>query len=173
MDFLKIVAEYQKGETEVLLKIISKFNPIINKYNRLFLYDDISSELIIAIIEALKKLKLEKIKSSGQLVVYISTVIKNKYIDLVHANQTPDFEVLTNNIIASMSLTCEIKNLDSKLNVNDLIKSLTKEQKWVIEEMFLFEKTESKLAKNKNVTKQAINNMKKRAFKKLKQGIEQ
>lgn len=60
-----------------------------------------------------------------------------------------------------MSLTCEIKNLDSKLNVNDLIKSLTKEQKWVIEEMFLFEKTESELAKNKNVTKQAINNMKK------------
>jgi len=171
MNLRENIFNYQKGDEDCLEEIILKFNPLIEKYNRLFLYEDIRSELIIAIIESLKKHKLRELTSEGQLVKYVSIVLKNKYIDLVRKNKHPNFEITTENISNYETLIYDIENVESQLYFNDLIKSLTENQKWILIQIFVYQKTESEIAKSKGVTKQSIHNIKKQAFKKIKKKL--
>ncbi|PHS28565.1 MAG: hypothetical protein COA82_13435 [Alkaliphilus sp.] len=157
---------------------------------------------------------MKNIETIGQLVNFITVVVQNKFVDLIRKNKHSNVEIITENFIDSISTACEIKNLESELTIKDLLKSLTKNQKWVIEQIFIttwalilhpcgaglmpdkvsressfkiprdlslisrirdsfiFQKTEIELAKEKGVTKQAINNTKKQAFKRMKYQLE-
>ncbi len=78
-----------------LLEIINKFKPLVKKYAKKFPnyeFEDISQELVIAIIEAVHK--IETYEKEGQCIKYISTSIKRKFVELyrkrkqVENNQT-------------------------------------------------------------------------------------
>ena len=172
MKLTNLLIEWKQGDKNALLDIILEFMPLINKYNRKYFKEDISSELIISMIEGLEKMDIANNISDGQFVNYISTVIRNKYIDIVRKNIRFNTEMLTDNITRYQTLTTNIESIESKLNFYYLIKPLTKNQKWVLEQIFIHQKTEVEVAKDKGVTKQAIHNTKKQAFKRIKENLE-
>ncbi len=172
MKLTNLLIECKQGDKNALLDIILEFMPLINKYNRKYFKEDISSELIISMIEGLEKMDIANNISDGQFANYISTVIRNKYIDIVRKNIRFNTEMLTDNITRYQTLTTNIESIESKLNFYYLIKPLTKNQKWVLEQIFIHQKTEVEVAKDKGVTKQAIHNTKKQAFKRIKENLE-
>ena len=64
-------------------KLINMMTPLINKYTRLLYKDekeDINSELILALWEAV--LKMKYYEDDGKCLVYLSNAIKNKFFEL-------------------------------------------------------------------------------------------
>lgn len=76
------IKESQLGNDESLLWLISKFNPIINKYSKKLNYEDSYEEMQFLFIKAIKNIKINKIRneSDGALVKYLERIIYNNFI---------------------------------------------------------------------------------------------
>lgn len=172
MDIFECVLECKSGDEASKLQLIEKFRPLIDSYNRKFIGEDIESILIISILNTTQKIDLSKFNRSNQgaLFNYYAFTIKNTYIDYVRKESTKQKNVkivydeeLVN--FASEDMHIEI---DSFLSFESLIKNLTDIQKYVIREIFLNGKSEVEIAKEENITKQAVSGIKRRAFDKLR-----
>ena len=157
----------KEGDRESVLKIIEKFNPIINKYTRILNYDeDCKEELIVELIEIINKIPTEKLKSDRYIVSYISTSLKNKYIHISQKrNKISAKEV---GEIEFNLLTDEVFSIDDKLILNNMLKDLTPIERQVIKHKYINGLRDVEIANLSHISRQAVNQSKKRALNKLK-----
>jgi len=66
-----LIENYKNGDKESMLDIINQFTPLIEKYNRKYENEDISSELIITLIKLINSLDIKKFKFDGEIINYI------------------------------------------------------------------------------------------------------
>lgn len=172
MDIFDCVLKCKNGDESSKVELIEKFRPLIDSYNRKFLGEDIESVLVISILNTTNKIDLEKFDraNQGALFNYYAFTIKNAYIDYVRRESLKQKNVkivydedLVNFVSEDMHV--EIENF---LSFESLIKNLTDIQKYVIREIFVNGKSEVEIAKEENITKQAVSGIKKRAFDKIK-----
>jgi RNA polymerase sigma factor (sigma-70 family) len=162
----ELTKKSQTGCQESMLAIIVKFTPLINKYCRKLNYDGAETDLIITLIETIKYIqKNDIISSEKQIVGYIATSIKNKYIQLSkkHGNiiktELPlDFD---------KNHTLHVDIYDNIL-IYELLDNLTVLQREVITKKFIKDMSDVEIAKSLNISRQAVNKIKCRALKKLK-----
>lgn len=166
----------QNDETATLL-LIEQFKPLIKKYSKKFFFDDYESFFIIVLLSAIEKINIEDIDiNDAKIVSYFSKVIRNAYIDEVK-NKINDnlFELteLTYEINEAINKNNEFENVDFKIYLDQITESFSKSEKRVIVELFVNNKCESDLAAELSISKQAISNAKRKAFKKMKIIIEE
>lgn len=172
MSIYECFRKAKEGDQSAKLDLITKFTPLISKYNRRYFNDDIKTDLIIGILESIEKIDLSKFEenSEGALVNYISLVIRNKYIDLIKKSsqksnmQTPFNELL----IAELPMEDSANNSISKLYIKWLLEQLPYFQKEIMSAIYIDGKKESDIAKEKNLSKQSVSNAKRRSIQKLK-----
>ena len=168
------VYKIQSGDNTATLKLIEKFKPILKKYAHSLSYEDAYDDLLVDFIELLNTLKVDKIqnKNDGCMVAYLTTSIHNSYIKkLIKVKQLRNFttysELSENELHFIDSLTA---TKDTYVNTDyDLLRKLLTNQEFNIIKMLYYDGyTVTETAIAIGITRQAVNQMKNRALKKLK-----
>jgi len=155
---------------ECILEIINKFNPLIKKYSYLLNYDDAEQDLIVALIEIVYKLPLNKIPTKcpdKYIVSYIHYALKNKYIYLskkqsILLKQSDELDL---NICES-SITSQ--DLYNYVFVKDLLNQVTELQRTILILKFIKNYSETEISNILDISRQSVNKAKNRALVTLK-----
>lgn len=168
IELIKLSKENDENST---LELINKFYPLVKKYANKLYYDNYESYFYIQILIAIKKFNTVRHYSDAEIVCYFSKVIRNAYIDEIKRKKT-------NIPVQSYENIREIEKIESKNNdilnmehiiyINQITTRLTDNEKRVIIELFVNNKSENELAKELSISKQAISNTKRKALKKIK-----
>lgn len=168
----KLIMEYKNGNKNSLERIINKMYPLINKYARKLFnleYEDMQQEMIIAVIEAVVKIK--SIHSEYECLAYIVTSVKNKYLEMTRISLELKNIDLNNNYDFILKLE---NNNDLFLDIEfeyDLKKSckINSSMKKKIVEYILFQGlNDTEIAKELHISRQYVNRCKKEIFSSIK-----
>lgn len=169
-DIIKI----QNGDSDLTLKLIEKFNPMLKKYAHNLYYEDAYHDLLADFIELLSNIKVERMqnKDEGCMISYVITSIHSSYIKkLIKIKQMKNF------IIYSDLTEKELHYIDGLTATNDtyistdfdLLKKILTNPEFIIIKMIFYEGySVTETANINGITRQAVNQMKNRALKKLK-----
>lgn len=171
-EIYSLVSDLRKGNKDSSLTLIRKFNPLIIKYSRKLNYDGAETDLVISLLEILNKISIDKnpnLQSDECIVGYINTSIKHKYINLSKKNCVivQKETELNNDFLGEESLN----NIDDSLFVNELLSKLPNFQKEIITQIYINNVSESSLAKQLQISRQAINKTKNRALNNLRKHL--
>lgn len=146
-----------------VVEIINRFLPLIKKNAKMLGYDGAESDLIIHLIEVLYSLKVEKVEkfSEGQAVNYITSVIRNKSID-INRKQTKSFLELE--LFESVDTTREYDQQE----INELLALLSERQKNVIILKYYYGYSDIEIAKYFGISRQAVNKIHRVSINKMR-----
>lgn len=164
----------QSGNEEAMLNLITKFMPLFKKYERKLGYEDAINDLIVDFIEFVTKWNLNNLRQSsdGAIVNYIAQSIYHSFIQqlkyqLVLRQKCTSFEDLTPtqlNMIEKKIATSDEYRLSNVIS-NGL---LTPREKYILSAIYERGMTVASLANALGVSRQNINQIKKKALAKLK-----
>lgn len=162
-----LIKLYKKGEKELIMDIIAIFNPLLNKFKRDSYYEDIENELILFLITLLDKIPSDKdfFTEDKYAFSYICKSLKNKYIHL-NTNEYLLYNKETNN-----DLILNYKGYEDTFNniiFHDMIKDLSISEKNIINKKYVYNLSEADIARELNISRQAVHKTHKRALSKLK-----
>lgn len=174
------ICKAQKGDEKSTLELITLFNRLMTRYAYLLEYEDAINDLTLDFIALLKQINttIFEGKSDGVVVNYIAQSIRHSYIRLskqqakVNSNETL-FENLSEGqrYYVENANTCTNNEL---LGITELLsgKNLTDSERNVLIWEFCFGMTSAEIARAKSVSRQSINQIKKRAIQKLRKELE-
>jgi DNA-directed RNA polymerase specialized sigma subunit, sigma24 homolog len=166
----ELIKSAGKGDEASMVEIIQRFSPLIDKYSNKFRaigYEDAKSELTLFLI-GLIKYKSENISKlqEGAIVAYISKSMYRQYIQLSIKNcGIKSLEIPLDQDIA---LTDDDYEIENKILIEELLQQLSSSQRDLIEKIYFCGYSQSYLAKNLSVSRQAINKQKINAINKIK-----
>ena len=169
MNLYEYVVKTRKNDNESFEYLLEKFNPLILKYsNKLSNSSDAKSELMFHFIEILGKIPLENenFKEDKYIVSYICTSIHRYFCHmyakykkhLEHEIETEDFSQIDTGTTFN----------ESNMIFYDLIKDLKPKEKLILEKKYIYNLTNSEIARSLNVSRQNIQACLNRSFKKLR-----
>lgn len=178
--FVKNLVEQLKlaktGAEEAMLEILDRCSPLIKKYTRLLNYDeDNRSELILKLITLVKKeIDIDKLQnpSDGAIIKYISIALSHHYIALsttncqIRDNETTYEQDTTTDLLENIPQNSN--EIEDSIILEALKSVLTEKEQKCIQLIILKGWTAEAVATELGVSKQAINQCKNRALKKLK-----
>lgn len=153
---------------EDLIALIDDFTPLIKKYSLNLEYEDAKNDLILAFIEIILGINIGQFAKYNkyQMLSYLSVSIKNAYIRLSKKhcaymkNELP-IEEIWDEIDDSM-----FDNYDDLL-VEDIKKYLTTKEFEIICKHYFIGLSISEIANQQGISRQAVNQVKNRAIRKL------
>ena len=168
------IVEAQKNRDHVA-ELIAFFNPLLKKYAYLLNYEDAYDELQIKLIELIYNLDLKQLKRTDNytLLSYIKTCIHNCYIQKSKKYAEYTFY---NRFIGEMSEESAF-SIESQFSTLDTYQDfharfyrlfLTQSECEIIFYLFYKQFTVSETAKAKKISRQAVNQLKLSALKKLR-----
>lgn len=161
MGLKEIITNIQSGELSYLNTLLDELESIINNMSKNLPYPEAKTDLIIFLIELSKKINIDNYHSDNILKWTIIKSLKNKKIDLFRKN------IKSN--IKECSLTLEIPfEMHSNIEIEDILSKLPLNQRIVLKERFINQKSDIEIANELGVTRQAINRSKNRGLKNLK-----
>lgn len=158
----------QKNHEENLVMLINDFAPLLKKYAAKMNDEDAFADLRLEFIEIILGIDTEKFSNyvEPQILSYIKTSVHNAYIKL--SKKKCDYE---NNTFPVEDVRDELEksHYDEYENIflEDIKKYLTENEFDVIYKHFFCGFTVSDIALIKKVSRQAVNQVKTRAIKKL------
>lgn len=153
------------NDPKCLEYLINKFQPLLIKYaNKFSDFEDSKSELTLHLIGTIYKLPLDStnFKQDKYIISYINKSIINHYYLLKKKSVDPIIDYCVN---SQLSLTYTDK---SNLIFYDLINNLNVKEKLILEKKYIYNYTNSEIAKYLNVSRQNIQACLTRAILKLK-----
>jgi len=150
------------------------FNAIFSKYERLIGFyagrsggEDVFQELALFLLELIYKIPVSRFKgcSDKDIERYIAVCIRNKYIALSKAisqRKKESFFLFESNADTACDLL-------SAAALRDALASLPEKQQMVIKLKYLYGYSDSELSLHFSVTRQAVNRLKNRAMKNLRE----
>ncbi len=178
MSLADLIANVQKGDDNSLLILISKFHGLLKKYANKLKSEDAYYDLQIVLIEIIKKnlIQLKK-KEDPYIINYIEKSIKNAYIYYSKKERKIDKNEYLFSDFETDESSDKISNIPStpdqysNLLIQD-IKSIVSDKEFnVIYLNFFYNLTISEIAKQENISRQAVNKKKISGLKKLKNAI--
>ena len=174
----KMILLGKQGDKFALEKLIEIFNPSINSniklidsYKSLNKYDleDNKQEIILALINAVKVMPLEKdsFKNDGKITNYINTAIQNKRLEFSKKFSKND-KVDYKSDLSCMENLFDYESFEKEIIVKDLFDRLNKTEKFIMKKRFLNGKSDVEIGEMLDISRQAVNKTKNRALKKLK-----
>lgn len=174
----------QNGDKAAIGYVINKFEGLINKSKMSFpqnIYfnnydvEDNNQDLIVSLINIVNKIPIDNpgFKNEGCLVNYIYKALLNSRKDMyINKNIKRDF--IENKYLSSMVEFKDnyfVEDIESNIEIEDMLKCLTEKEKRVIKYKFLNDKSEVEIAEILGISRQVVNRMKNNALKKLKSKI--
>lgn len=157
---------YRKGDKEVLVDIVKLFKPLLKKFERNSYCEDIESELILFIITLLEKMpEGQTFKDDKYAFSYIYKSLKNKYIYINRKGYTIYNHEVSNDIALNQQGYYETF---SDIVFNDMIEGLTTSEKNIMYKKYIYNLSNADIARELNVSRQAVYKIHKRALDKLK-----
>ena len=172
-DFVNLIIMAQNDNEEALLELIRNFMPIINKYSKLMNYDDdFKGEMILKFIQFIKiEFDLRKLDEINNYIIikYIQSSLYHHYI-LLSKKISEKSKMESSLINDGIPDTYNIPYHDERLFIiKDTIRSMLTDKEFHCINLIIFKDyTAEQVASSVGVTKQAINQCKKRALRKLK-----
>lgn len=164
-----LIEKSKNKDKQAILNFIIKFNPLIKKYSNKLNYDGAESDLIIKSIELINKIPIysnKNMREDKYIISYVNTAIKNKYIELNKINK----EILKREIEINLDIVGTVfeDHIENKLLIQQALTKLTYLQKKVIIKKFITYKTDTEIAQELNISRQAVNRIKNRALNNLR-----
>lgn len=169
-----LIFQSQTGNRDATLKLIKKFNPLLKKYSYKLCYDDAYDDLLIDFIMLLNNVKLEVLRdtSEGTIVSYICKSVRSNYIKrfiaLKKLHAFVPFSDLSDSQLYYAETTSSTSDTYFELEFTGVDHVLTELELSVIKMIFLLGYTVSETAYIYGISRQAVNQTKNRALKKLK-----
>lgn len=157
-----------KTDKQSMYLLLQQFRSLINKYSRVLKYEEAKTDIIIAFIEMIKVIDLDKLQHDGEIVNYIHKTMKNKKVDLFRKNilsKTNNELVINEDIIADDN----VNYIESNIMINDILDKLSKKQRIVLKRKLFFHYSDRDIAEDLKISRQAVNRIKNRGIKKIKQ----
>ena len=169
----KIIAA-QQGNEESTLDLINAFSPLLKKYAFLLSTEDSYEELQYFLIDFIKNINTNGLNSSsnGAIINYISKVIYHQYITLSKANRQRKSTVYIQDMneydTMQYDSRCGESDDYNQLLIYDLKRTLTAKEFSVIYALIFKGLSVTEIAENQGISRQAVNQMKNSAIKKLR-----
>lgn len=172
MNLYDYVLKARNNDNESFEFLIEKFNPLIMKYaNKFNNPSDAKSDLIFHFIQLLGKIPLEKesFKEDKYIVSYICTSVHRHFCHL-YAKQKKHLE---NEIEVEDFTQINVGTTFNESNMifYDLIKDLKPKEKLILEQKYIYNLTNSEIARSLNVSRQNVQACLNRSFAKLKSSL--
>jgi RNA polymerase sigma factor (sigma-70 family) len=177
MMIIEDIIKIQHGGKDSALKLIEKFNPILKKYAYRLYYEDAYNDLLVDFIELLFKISIDKMqtKDDGCIISYLTTSIHNSYIKkLIKLKQMRNFTIysdLTEKELYYIELLTATNDTHINTDLDLLRKLLTNAEFAIIKMVFYDGYSVTETGNALGITRQAVNQMKNRALKKLKKNF--
>ena len=157
------IASYSNSKQDKLLYLIKKYEPLLKKYARKLNYDGAETDLTIAFIEIIRK--MPKLGEEKFIISYIQKSIKNKYIKLSIKQQS----IIQKEIIYDFNILGKdsIHDINLSIDIRSALKYLTIQQRKIVL-LNILQYSDTEIANILNITRQAVNKTKRKAFYTLK-----
>lgn len=139
-----------------VIDFLNTYNPLISKYSRKLKYEDAKNDIDLFMLELYKK--MPEFKHPAQKTVYVNTAIRNEYIRLSKNKQNINSHEVFNDI--AIELYSIEDNPILLMDIKMFLNKLSKKEKSIIYSIYFKDLKEVELAKQMNISKQAINNTK-------------
>ncbi|HCF71102.1 MAG TPA: sigma-70 family RNA polymerase sigma factor [Syntrophomonas sp.] len=169
----ELIIKSQRGDSEATLMLIKKFEPLLKKYAYKLYYDDAYSDLLFDFIELLHHIRLDRMRglSEGILISYIGTSIRSSYIkrliDLKKLRSFVPYSALSDGELYYAEATSATADPHFKLEMTGIDQVLTELELSIIKMIYLLGYTVTETANIYGISRQAVNQTKKRALQKL------
>ena len=162
-----LIRLYKEGNKDYLIDIINIFNPVLQKFQRESYCEDIENDLILFMIMLLDKMPIENefFKEDKYAFSYIYKSLRNKYIYLnkkgyaLYCNEINNDEVLNYN---------GYEDIFNDVIFNDMIRELSIAEQNIINKKNIYNLSEADIARELNISRQAVHKTHKRVLNKLK-----
>lgn len=179
MKIYDLLVKAQRGDKESCYAILEKFERLTKKYSRKLSYEDAEQDVICYFIELIYTFPLEKFREDdeGKIVVYITKCIYHEYVRLLKQIVLQKSEVNYSSISEEQLHVLELRNSGKdcyeQLFFSELRLNLDEKEWEIIQKVYIEGKTVSQIAKEKGISRQAVNQMKNRALRKLRNYYEE
>jgi len=171
---IDIIIQSQSGRKISTLELVKKFEPLLKKYAYLLDYDDAYNDLLVDYLELIKKINVSLLRNidEGSIVSYIQKSVYSCYIKRSKYSRS---------YITKNSFFCELS--DGEMRIIDRLSSLNDDYKRienidirkilnyseyiVIYMFYYYGYSIAEIARDKKISRQAINQTKIKALKKL------
>lgn len=168
------IQQAQMGNEDAMMSLISKFSGLTKKYGRKLGYEDAECDLVADFIELIRRLKLEKLNntSDGAIVNFIGQSIYRAYLKRLsyEIDKKPSevsLEDLTPVQIQSLQLATATELHESIESCFPEV-GLSDKEIMVLTAIYEGGHSASALARQLNVSRQNVNQIKNRALLKLR-----
>lgn len=171
------VRAYQTGNNEIALEFLEIFASLLKKYARLLHTEDALEELQYHLLDVLKTMDLLQLssQSDGVMVRYVQNIVYNRYIFLSKSYRKNRANISLEDLnpydAFQYMMHTSSTNDYSLLFFSDVRKILSDREYQVIVLLFRYGFTVAEIAKRIGKSRQAVNQIKNRALKKLKQKL--
>ena len=164
----------QAGNCSDMLALIERLTPIIRKYGRKLDPEDGLSEMTLCFIELVHQLQIERLKcpSDGAVVNYILRCLYHFYIKLKN-NQYNSRAFYLEDLPEKQKSTLEMQAAQEETPFEWTLpqNTLTDKEKMIITLIYEGGYSSAEIAKHLGVTRQNVNQIKKRAESKIKESL--
>lgn len=169
-----VINNSQRGDGNATLSLINKFNPLLKKYSRKLYYEDAYNDLLIDFLELLHDMRTDSLqdRSDAVTVSYIATSIHNSYVRrlawIKRSQTTLLYSELSEQELYDIESICSTTDKYSECDFSAFKQLLTASELSVITSIFFRGYTTTETAHLLGISRQAINQAKLRALKKIK-----
>ena len=172
---VETICKAQKGDEKSVLEMIAQFECLLTRYAHLLKYEDALNDLTLDFIVLLKQVNTSIFagKSDGVVVNYIAQTIKHSYIRRSKQRaKVNSRETFFEDLSEGQRYHVENTN-DELLGITELLsgKNLTDSERNVLIGEFCFGMSSAEIARAKSVSRQSINQIKRRAIIKLRKEL--
>lgn len=167
------ILKAQNGDIYAKMNLINAFMPVLTKYSSRLHSEDAKQDFILFFIELIPKIpdNILSENAEGKIVNYITNSLKNYYYYLVKRKIKEKNDVLFSELSEEQRYTLNNKlstNDNSELLIQDMLKSILNRNEYEVIYLYYFEQyTILEIARKKQISRQAVNQTRIRALKKL------
>lgn len=151
-----------KEDSSAMLQIIEILNPLISAYTKKLFFmenEDARQEIIIAIIEAVKR--IDKCENDGRCLTYIHNAVKFRFAHLCKKNlKNQEILDLNGEILNNMSYWEDYSEVEIKYEIELKEENMTQTQKQILK-YCLMGYTDREIAEKLGLSRQYVNRIKK------------
>lgn len=169
-----LILQSQTGDSGATITLIKKFDPLLRKYAYKLYYDDAYNDLLFDFIELLHKIRLDCIRETSEksLVSYICVSINSSYIKrLIFLKKLHDFvpySALSDSQLYYAEAASATTDSYFQLEMTGIDYVLTESELSIIKMIYLLGHTVTETAGIYGISRQAVNQTRKRALQKTK-----
>ncbi len=169
-ELFQLLSNAQNGDKKATEKLYLKFSKLIRKFGKIVESKEAESDIIISFLEFIKKINLKKLENSsyGEIVNYIYISLQNHTFSLIKKSLKKKID--ESNIIADQIYHDSYDKFEFTDTLNSL-KKLSKIQKQIILDIYLYNYKISEIAKLLNISRQAVNQNKIKALKEIEKEL--